>query len=304
MSQKNLELVRGCLLPLALVVLALGVLLPSPALGVRESATGSHGPPGGVYGGRSSQVHPMSLRLTRDGGRVRSWFVHVDAGTCTSSPTAHFTMALHSATGHLVAVRADGSFSETGRVRGQTPVGDTVDFKLAIKGRVGRARATGTIRVFGPVSDVNGNVIDRCDSGIVRWRLGRGNNVYGGATDDHRAVSVRIARDHKRLSSFFIDLVFVCRSGTTSITVNHSLKHLSVSVRRDGSFSKRGYSLVPFETFQTPAGETASGQFLLRGKLGPRLASGRYRSFGTVRETDGRKWSCDTCSVRWTARRG
>src|SRR5215208_1624811 len=161
MSQENLGIVRGCLFSLALVVFALGALLPSPALAVRGSPTGLHGPPGGVYGGRSSQVHPMSVRLTRDGGRVRSWFVHVDAGTCTSSPAAHFTLALHSARGHRVAVRADGSFSETGRVRGQTPVGDTVDFKLAIKGRVGRARATGTICVFGPVSDVNGNVIDR-----------------------------------------------------------------------------------------------------------------------------------------------
>ena len=178
-----------------------------------------------------------------------------------------------------------------------------VDFKVVVNGRVGRARATGTIRVFGPVSDANGNVIDRCDSGIVRWRLGRG-NIYGGATDDHTAVSVRLARDHKRLTSFFIDLVFVCRSGTTSITVNQSLKHLSVPVRRDGSFSKRSYSLIPFETFQTPLGETATGQFLLRGKLESRLASGSYRAFGTVRETDGRKWSCDTGSVRWTARRG
>ena len=250
----------------------------------------------------------MSVRLTRDGGRVRSWFVHVDAGTCTSSPAAHFTLALHSARGHRVAVRADGRFSETGRFRGRTQLGDTVDFKLVVKGRVGRARATGTIRVSGPVSDADGNVIDRCDSGIVGWRLGRG-NVYGGAThggaiEDPTAVSVRLARDHKRLTSFFIDLVFVCRSGTTSNIVRQSLKHLSVPVRRDGSFSKRGYSLIPFETFQTPLGETATGQFLLRGELGARLASGSYRAFGTVRETDRRKWSCDTGSVRWTARRG
>jgi len=303
MSQENHEIVRGCFFRLALVVFTFGVLLPSPALGVRASPTGSHGPPGGVYGGRSSQVHPMSLRLTRDGTRVRSWFVHVDAGTCTSSPTAHITMALHSARGHLAAVRADGRFSETGRFKGQTPLGDTVHFKLVLKGRAGRTRATGTIRVSGPVSDANGNVIDRCDSGIVRWRLGRG-NVYGGATDNHTAVSIRLARDHTQLRSFFIDLVFVCRSGATSNTVNQSLKHLSVRVRRDGSFSKRGYSLVPFETFQTPLGETATGQFLLRGKLQARVASGSYRAFGTVRETDGRKWNCDTGSVRWTARRG
>lgn len=244
----------------------------------------------------------MSLRLTRDAKRLRSWFLHVDAGTCSSSPTARITMALHSDAGHLLRVRTDGRFAGTGRFRGQTQPGDTVDFKVVFKGRLGRGHATGTIRVFGPISDANGTVIDRCDSGTVRWTLRRGGNIYGGATDDGRAVSIQLARDHERLRSFFIDLMFVCRSGTTSINVLHSIRNLPVAVRRDGSFSKRGYSLIPFETFETPAGETASGQFLLQGRLRARLVSGSYRAYGTVRESGGRKWSCDTGSVRWTAR--
>jgi hypothetical protein len=314
MSHENVELVRGWLRPLALVVFALGVLLPSPALAVRGSPTGSHGPPGGVYGGRSSQDHPMSLRLTRDGKWLRSMFLRVDADMCSSSPAQGYSLPLHYqnrlSPPWRVAVRADGGFDDVSRWLGETRAGEKLDldFEVVLKGQVGRTGAAGTIRVSGRVSDADGNVVDRCDSGTARWTLGRGviygGATYGGAIHDRTAVSVRLARDHKRLTSFFIDLVFACRSGTTSILVNHSLKHLAVPVRRDGSFSKRGYSLVPFETFQTPGGETATGQFLLRGELGARLASGSYRAFGTVRETDGRKWSCDTGGVRWTARRG
>lgn len=257
----------------------------------------------------------MSLRLTRDGKRLRSMFLRVDADMCSSSPARGYSLPLHYqnrlSPPWRVAVRADGGFADVGRWLGETRAGEKLDldFEVVLKGKVGRSGAAGMIRVSGRVTDANGDVVDRCDSGTVRWTLGRG-NIYGGATrggaiHDRMAVSIRLARDHERLTSFFIDLVFACRSGTTSIIVNRSLEHgLSVPVRRDGSFSKRGYSLVPFETFRTLGGETATGQFLLRGELGARVASGSYRAFGTVRETDGRKWSCDTGSVRWTARRG
>src|SRR5215213_5991110 len=69
--------------------LSVGLLLPSSARAIDASARGLHAPPGGVYGGRSAQDHPMSLRLTRDGKRLKSLTVHVDAGMCSSSPTTY-----------------------------------------------------------------------------------------------------------------------------------------------------------------------------------------------------------------------
>jgi hypothetical protein len=238
----------------------------------------------------------MSLRLTRDGKRLRSIFLRVDANTCSSSPTSVYRVPLEYETYRRIGIRADGSFADAGRVRGETQAGEKTDFEVALKGKLGRTGAAGTIRVFGPVRDPNGSVIDRCDSGTVHWTLVRG-NTYGGATDDRTAVSIRVARDRTRLKSFSIDLRFVC--GSTDIL--YSFNHLAIPVRRDGTISKRGYTLIPFKT---PDGDNASGQFLLRGKLGARLASGTYRAFGTVLLNDGSKLHCDTGAVGWTARRG
>lgn len=124
------------------LVFSLGVLLPSPALAMRASPAGSPGPAGGVYAGRSSQDHPMSLRLRPDGSRLRSVFVRVDAGACSSSPTRSYGVPLHM-TSHLVALRANGSFAHTLHFRPHTQAGDQADFKVVLKGRLSRTRASG-----------------------------------------------------------------------------------------------------------------------------------------------------------------
>jgi hypothetical protein len=277
----------------ALAAAAAGLGLPSPGPAADKAVNGR---PGAVYGGRSSQAHAMSLRLTRDGKRVRSWFVQVDADICTSSPVQGYSVPLHLPLRHIVRVRADGSFSEIGRGSATTEAGQKLDLALALKGRAGRTGATGTIRIFGPVSDADGNVVDNCDSGRVRWKLGR-RTTYGGVTDDGTALSIRVARDRRRIESFFIDLQFTCDSGTHLL----SLTHLGIAVRRDGSFSKQRYSGIRIEI---PGGGTASGQGSVRGGLGAHRAAGTYRAFGTVRGSDGSTAKCDTGVVRWTAWRG
>jgi hypothetical protein len=283
---------------LALLVLSVGLFLRSPALATHASAPASHGPPGGVYGGHTAQHHPMTLRLTRDGKGLRATFVRVDAGMCSSSPDRTFNATLHpDYSTHAVRVRADGSFADTRPFPGHTQAGEKTPFEAELKGRLGTARAAGTIRLSGPVTDANGNVIDRCDSGTVRWTLRRG-SVYAGATADHAgALRIRVDRDGKMLRSFFIDLQFVC----DSTIFLFSLDHLNIAVRRDGSFSKRGMSGI---RLKGPEGSTVSGQFSLRGKLGLRRASGTYRALGTARSTDGETLDCETGRFRWTARRG
>src|SRR5215217_9714354 len=162
--------------------------LASPALAKDGSGTGPHAPPGGVYGGRTAQEHPMSLRLTRDGNRLRDVFVHVDADVCSSSPEAIHQLALHVLSRPTVAVRSDGSFADTRDVNGTTEDGKTSALRVALKGKVTKAKATGTFHVSGSTSDSDGTILDRCESGGVRWTLRRA-NVYGGATADDRAIS-------------------------------------------------------------------------------------------------------------------
>ena len=279
------------LVALAAVAVGLGLAPPGPAA---DSVV--NGRQGAVYGGRSSQAHAMSLRLTRDGKRVRNWFVQVDADICTSAPAQGYSVPLHLPLKVIVPIRANGSFSEIGRGSATTEAGQKLDLILELKGKLGRTSAAGTIRISGPVSDAHGNVVDNCDSGAVRWKLGR-RTTYGGVTDDGTALSMRVDRDGRRIKSFFIDLLFTCDSGTHTL----SLTHLGIAVRRDGSFSRQRYSGIRIEI---PGGGTASGQGSVRGKLGAHRAAGTYRAFGTVRGSDGTTAKCDTGVVRWTAWRG
>ena len=277
----------------SLAAVAVGLGLPSPG---PAADTVVNGRPGAVYGGHSSQAHAMSLRLTRDGRRVRSWFVQVDADICTSSPPQGYSVPLHLPMNATERVRADGSFGEIRRGSATTEAGQKLDLAIEINGKAGRTGAAGTIRISGPVSDADGNVVDNCDSGPVRWKLGR-RTTYGGVTGDGTALSIRVDRDGRRIESFFIDLLFTCDSGTHTL----SLTHLGIAVRADGSFSKQRYSGIRIEI---PGGGTASGQGSVRGKLGAHHAAGTYRAFGTVRGSDGTTAKCDTGVVHWTAWRG
>jgi hypothetical protein len=215
----------------ALAVAALGLGVQAPRLAADTAASQL---PGAAYGGRSSQAHVMSLRLTRDGKRLRTWFAQVDLGVCTSSSYG-YSIPLHLAREHTVRVHRDGSFVEHGGGTAHTEAGERLDLALELKGRLGKAGAAGTIRVSAPVTDANGNVVNNCDSGRVRWSLGRG-MVYGGATTKATAVSIRVDRDRRRIKTFSADIDFECGSGHRMLTLNH----LGIEVRRDGSFSSPG----------------------------------------------------------------
>ncbi|MFL5826063.1 MAG: hypothetical protein ACJ76V_06025, partial [Thermoleophilaceae bacterium] len=256
----------------------------------------SGGPAGGAYAGASSQHHPVSLQLTRDGKRVRTLFIRVNADSCTS-PTFNPTVTLEVDPSEAVRLHADGKFSDTSQITGETVVdGKRLDFQAVLKGRVGTTRAAGTIRLFGPVRDAAGNIVDTCDSGVVRWALARGPGVYGGATDQFGAVSVRVDGGRRQVRVFFVDFRVTCGSSTFAYSIRHAVR---APVRRDGSFSKRGLSGIPIKT---PEGATITGRFALDGKVGSRQASGTYRASGTLRQPDGSRLSCDTGAVKWTAR--
>src|SRR5215212_23438 len=269
--------------------------LASPALAMDGSGTGPHAPPGGVYGGRTAQYHPMSLRLTRDGNRLRDVFVHVDADVCSSSPEGIHQLALHLLSRPSVVVRSDGSFADTRDINGTTEDGKTSALRVALKGKVTKAKATGTFHVSGSTTDPNGTVLDRCESGEVRWTLRRA-DVYGGATADGRALSIRVDRNRTRLKSFFIDFPVVCNSRTFYF----SLEHRGIAVRRHGKVARHGLTGLPLPGLQ---GSSVSGQYWLQGKLGARRARGTYRAVGTARLTDGTTLTCDTGVMRWRARR-
>ncbi|HEX6715122.1 MAG TPA: hypothetical protein VF066_17155, partial [Thermoleophilaceae bacterium] len=168
---------------------------------------------------------------------------------------------------------------------------------LRLKGNVGRDRASGTMRLSGAVRDAGGNETDRCDSGLLHWSLRRA--TYGGRLDtaSHGSLTIRLDSKRQSIKSFLIDFPIVCGSTTYRFT----LDHLNIPVGRGGGFSRRGVSGL---RLKGPDGSTVSGRYTLRGKVGPRRASGTYRAIGSVRFRDGGMARCDSRTIPWTAVRG
>ena len=102
-----------------------------------------------------------------------------------------------------IGIRADGSFADAGPLRRETQAGGRFDVEVALKGKVGRTAAAGTLipfetpegdilsgqfllrgklgsrlasgsyRAFGTVRGPDGSKLS-CDSGAVRWTARRG----------------------------------------------------------------------------------------------------------------------------------
>jgi hypothetical protein len=71
-----------------------------------------------------------------------------------------------------------------------------------------------------------------------------------------------------------------------------------VTVGSDGRFSKQGTL-----RFKAPQGPTVEGQFELQGRLKSGKASGTYRGSGQAQLSDGSSLTCDTGTIKWSARR-
>jgi hypothetical protein len=243
--------------------MTLAALLPAaPA----QAAT--YGPARAAYGGGTSQKHPMSITLTRRGRSVSRMFVRLDARCPSSNQIRWETIEIDATPLHR-----DGRFSDGGVVEGNTQVGDTfLNFRMKVKGRVGRRGARGTARLYGTVKDKAGKVIDSCDSGTVKWTLRRG-RVYAGSTRDGTAVTLTTTRTRRTIKSFYIDVQVTCPGGIDI----QSRRHAKVPVDGDGRF------------------ELADDAFTLKGRLKAGKASGTYRL------SEG---GCESGLVRWSARRG
>jgi hypothetical protein len=274
----------------AVVAAVLAVALGASAVAATGTQGASYGPARAAYAGATAQQHPMSLTLTRSGRRVDRLLIRVDA-RCPASNQIKWEAIEFDAS----KIHRNGRFTDGGLVEGNTHVGDTVlNFSAKVKGKVVGRRAKGTVRLAGTVKDSAGKVIDKCDSGQVKWVLRRG-SVYAGATSDGTAVAIKTTPSRRTVKSFFVDFLVTC--GTAGDI--HSRKHLNLQVGGDGRFAKQGAV-----SFDTPQGPSVSGQFSLKGRLKPSKASGTYRVSGTTQLANGSSLKCDTGTTKWSATRG
>src|SRR3954452_10719558 len=161
---------RRFMLGMALVALSAAAIARASALPVHANVATPPAPPGAVYGGSSSQHHPMSLRVTHDGRQLKVMFVRVDTRNCSSSPERVYNAALNEDYSDKdVRLQADGRFATTTTLTGREEGGGRNEFELTVRGKAGRTEAFGTLRALAVFFDANDNVVDRCDTGAVRW---------------------------------------------------------------------------------------------------------------------------------------
>jgi hypothetical protein len=127
---------------------------------------------GVAYAGETSQDLPVSFVVSRDRKTIKrldvEWYapfaqctngvVYVSGSTFGARKTKALKLSSRRTFRHTYvdALTVPG----TARVE-ETPV---------IRGTVGRTRASGTFRATAVVTDAAGAVLNRCDTGTIRWR--------------------------------------------------------------------------------------------------------------------------------------
>jgi len=128
---------------------------------VRWSATSA---PGRVFGGVTSQVEPVVVRLDRSGRRVDDFMLGWGSETCVPDGYINFGDSLTNFP--LKSGRFGDSFSEPYKLDD----GSTRTFAYDIAGRVSRSEAHGSFHVTVKEVDPAGAESMSCDTGAISWR--------------------------------------------------------------------------------------------------------------------------------------
>jgi hypothetical protein len=280
------------------------LLCVAASLALPTTALAAYGPKRGVYGGKATggapaanRVHPVSVALSKDGKKIKQLRL---AATAACSPSG----SLNTSPGwNDVKLARDGSFSDSDQFEQRSSDGSEVTtWSSTIEGRLTKRGGSGKARDVATVRDPDGNVTKTCDTGVVRFNLGRGERVLGGAVNLGRGfpafgalypVSIQRNRGGDRITAFRIRYMAKC--GTTNHHTN-SFVHSDIDLDGNGEFSaSRKF------TYKSATGTTRfKGTFTLRGQLGASRGSGTYRAKFRALLADGTELPCDTGRRKWS----
>ena len=157
------------------------VLPTTLALAVASVLTGALVAPAGpaqsapargvAYAGQTSQDLPVSFVLARDRRTIRrldiEWYA--EAGQCTSGVTYMSGTTFGARKTRALRLSSRRTFRHTYVDALTVPGVARVEETPVVRGTIGRTRASGAFRVTAVVTDATGAVINRCDTGTLRW---------------------------------------------------------------------------------------------------------------------------------------
>ncbi len=278
-------------------------LLCIGALVLPASALADYGPKRAVYGGKATggetanRVHPVSVTLSRNGKQIKQLRLTAPAA-CTPSGSLNPSPAWED-----VKIRRNGEFSDTDQFTQRTADGsERITWSSQVQGKLTERGGSGKSRDVATVRDASGNVTKKCDTGVVRFNLKRGNRVFGGLLKLGRGfpafgvrypVSVERNRSGNKLTSFRVRYIAKC--GPTSHHTN-SFEHFNVRLDGDDDFA-----VTRDFTYRSTTSTTRYvGSITLRGHLGDRRGSGTYRAKFRAVLGNGDTIPCDTGRRKWS----
>lgn len=256
-----------------------------------------------VLGGATRDGEPIVLRTDGKGKRLKSAVISWTA-TCKGGGLWSEGTEVKSASpepgflpdpGELTMSRnARGRFSGTqlaSSISGELSAGIVVE----MAGKLSPKRATGTLTANVRLLDQDGNVVDACDSGAVKWTASRSPaRIYGGKTSQDRPVVVRLDRARRTVSDVLISWGSRTCVPDGYLSYGERFHGFSLEGGRFGDAFSQDYSLDD--------GSTRTFAYEVAGKVGRRAVRGSFRAKVDQRDPGGAQtFSCDTDAVSWSA---
>ena len=197
----------------------------------------------------------------------------------------------------IVSRNKRGRFSGTqlvSSISGDLSAGIVVD----LAGKLSRRRASGTLSAHVTLLDQAGNIVDGCDTGVVKWTASRSlARIYGGKTSQDLPVVVRLDRARRNVSDLMIGWGSRECVPDGFLSYGESFRGFALKGGRFGDAFSQDYSLDD--------GSTRTFAYDVAGKVARSIARGSFSVTIDERDPAGAQTlSCDTGPVSWSAASG
>jgi len=283
------------------------LLLVGGVAAVMLAAAPSAGAAGSVYGGTTSRGEAIVLQADKSAATLKSvvigWRADCSDGNHLSSsgeltattPTPGFSPGFDDL---LMSRNAKGRFAGT-QAGGGTSGDDALAITVDVAGKLGRARATGTLRaVVKAIDPATGATAFTCDTGPVRFAAARSpGTIFGGRTSQGEPAVVRVDAKRRMIS----DVITTWR--TSSCTPAASFRFPDAfgnfRVKSTGAF---GGAFTYDASFD---GTKRHFAYTLSGRVSKTKTTGSLRvTFNDADATGAQTMACDSGGITFKAQTG
>ena len=259
-----------------------------------------------VYGGSTRAGDAIVVNANRSATKARSVVIAWEA-ECGSGMTITHSDVLRAAPfSPLGAGRPvlgmtrnrNGRFAGKQLDAGTLDGGESVGVTVTMRGKLSRARASGTLAVSVVVRDPSGAALDACRA-TTSWRASRAaGRIYGGSTSQREPLVIRLNRARTTATDVMLDWQSATCTPDDFVSFGEHFRLFPVSASGVFGASFR-------QSYPTDGGGQDDYAYQLRGKIGRLRAHGTFRATATSKDDSGAMMeSCDSAPLTWSATTG